>query len=211
MTSNNTDFDTLADLLPRHRETAMLALLDLPKEGSISIVAGGYKGDTVAFLRKMHNGRVFAFEPQLWAATILQERFAADGWVTVRGFGLGTMNAERLPMGEYGTDACSFLFTQGQFREEGEGDLRDVAEVWREEGISVADLLLLNMEGYEYVLLPYMASRNLLASVGNMVLQIHEHVAIEGVSLSETLAPTHELVSDFGPAWQWWRRKGARP
>lgn len=201
------DFDTLADLLPRHREAAMLALLDLPS-GSVSIVAGGYKGDTAAFLRSMHKGRVFAFEPQQWAAALLQDRFSGDGWVTVRGFGLGSTNAEGVDMGEYWTDACSFLFDPKAVRAIGTGDLRDVAEVWKEEGIGVADLLLLNMEGYEYVLLPYMADRGLLACVGNIVLQIHEHVAVEGVALGSILRQTHDLVADFGPAWQWWRRKG---
>lgn len=202
------DFDTLADLLPRHREAAMLALLDLPP-GGVCIVAGGYKGDTADFLRKVHRSRVYAFEPQEWAVTELQERFAGDHWVQVRPFGLGSTNADGMPMGEYGNDACSFLFDRSTVRTVGKGDLRDVAQVWKEEGIGYLDLLLLNMEGYEYVLLPYMADRGLLACVGNVVLQIHEHVAVEGVALGSVLRQTHEIVADFGPAWQWWRRKRA--
>jgi FkbM family methyltransferase len=207
------DLSEMLDLIKRHREVAVLASFNFCTE-DVAIVAGAYKGDTIAFLRGLYNMKVVGFEPQTWAFDYADDQFAQDHAVRVYPYGIGTKNG-RVRMGEWGTDACSFV-PDPAARTHGEGEMCDFAEVvgaiaWLRDG---CDLAVFNMEGYEYELLPYMASFGYLAKVNHLVIQFHDMDLQEGRIYSDTqrlLERTHVRKWEHANWAHWtWQRWDAK-
>lgn len=76
-------------------------------------------------------------------------------------------------MGEFGTDACSFINTGPDSREQGNGLIRDYAIVAEELEIDHIDLMIMNIEGYEFELLPYLMELGLLENIDRLIIQFH--------------------------------------
>lgn len=155
-------------------EYAELVAYNLDASATVVIV-GGYKGVTAATVSELYGGpRVLAFEPQRWAWDELRIATKDFPHVECFNFGLGVEDQDDVPMGEYHTDACSFLELPGQ-REFGTGHIRDAVKTLA--GIDVIDLMLLNIEGYEYVLLPYLIEHGVMRRVRYLLIQWHRDYA----------------------------------
>lgn len=142
--------------------------------GAPLIVVGAYQGKTMAVLRDLYGPdvRICGFEPQQWAFDRARERLGHDpSGYDLHNYGLGDAD-RRAIMGEYGTDACSFLPLPGQ-REHGPGELRDVRKVWADLRLADVDLLLMNIEGYEHVLIPVMDEAGILLLCRYVLIQLH--------------------------------------
>jgi FkbM family methyltransferase len=113
---------------------------------------GAYEGRWSKQIMKRYNCTVHAFEPQSWAVVkliMLQKDFPK---LIIHPYALGNRETV-LEMGEFETDACSFLL-QGT-RKGGKGEMRDAAAVLAaisEEQNKAIDLMMMNIEGYEYEL-----------------------------------------------------------
>lgn len=145
--------------------------LDWPLDSdSIVIEVGAYKGRWSQQIHERYDCLVLAFEPQHWAYTLLEEYADIHSRYWAYNYALGVSNST-LQMGEFETDACSFLPSG---RIQGQGKMRRVEEVLAVDD-APCDLMMVNIEGYEYTLLPYMIEKGLLVpnKIARIVVQWH--------------------------------------
>jgi len=132
---------------------------------SVVVEVGGYTGRWALQIAERYGPRLYVFEPQHWAYTVCCEVLADRA--TVEPYGLGAEDGY-LPMGAYGTDGSSFVSEQEPFAA---GQLKDIGAAFRDLEIRHIDLMLMNIEGYEYALLPHMLGRGILPD--RLMVQFH--------------------------------------
>lgn len=204
---NMTDFDQLSDLLSRHREVAILASLDIESDGK-AIVAGAYEGTTIKFLCDFFGPelQVYGFEPQVTMYKRATRNLSAYPNVHLYNYGIGVESGS-FPMVRGDTDQCSFVEDGTPVTNAGE--LLDANEIFADLGR--VRLMVLNMEKYEHVLLPYMTRCDLMQYVDHLVVQFHgdEDDHAPSSDLLKSLRHTHDLKWSR-PRWQWayWARYG---
>lgn len=161
----------LEDLLERW---PLGALFDLPKD-SIIVVVGAYKGITMDLLDEIyHPSRIYGFEPQPWAAQEAANRFRERPNCQVYNVALGGEKG-LFEMGEWGTDACSLVNTGPTAREHGLGQIEPPETYFK--NIPHCDLMVMNIEGSEFTLLPYMRAQGILKKVERLAVQWHTDLA----------------------------------
>lgn len=201
------DLDEMLDLIKRHREVAVLGSFNFNAD-SVAVVAGAYKGDTIAFLRGLYDMYVVGYEPQDWAFKECEQRFHGDKKVELSNYGIG-VRTEGRSMGEYGNDAASFV-PDPAARTHGFGQLYDVVTLVPL--IMGFDLAVFNMEGYEYELLPYMAEKGLLQKINHLVIQFHDMDVSAYDATQELLRNTHMKRWEHANWAHWtWQRWDAQP
>ncbi len=215
-----------------HRETTFLR--SYPPRGAPNIfVVGAYSGTIAGLLiEQLPEARHWLFEPQDWACRQLAGKFGHLPNVRILPFGLGDRSGI-FRMGLYQTDTCSF--TRGPVplkdlpvRSPGgwfDGEIVEFGEFMGREGLRDVYYASLNIEGYEYVLLPHWAKTGWLARIQTLGISWHDaryNSSISGpftwlgqpLPVFEDLQPmleeTHELVLSIDN-WQSWVRKEARP
>ena len=85
-------------------------------------------------------------------------------------------------------------------REQGFGNLVEAGEALAPLGSKIS-LMILNMEGYEFRLLPYLMKKGLLGQVKRLAVQWHpfEQLKLETIAWQD---PTNEMLALLGsPAW----------
>lgn len=177
---------------------------------SVVIELGGFNGRWCGEIARRYNPRLFVYEPQAWAYQRLIELLSKYN-AQVFPYGLGTQTASNLVMGEFGTDGCSFLPAG---RAQGLGDMREWYAEMAERGIGDVDVLLMNIEGYEFELLPYILP--FMPRFKWFMVQYHVPKA-EGAERTlrlrqyndtrAQLAETHALAWDYGATLSCWERK----
>jgi FkbM family methyltransferase len=125
---------------------------------SIVFEVGAYEGRWAKQIINKYKCTVHAFEPQYWAAAkLLMLQAMGYPQLVIHPYALGNRDVAQLPMGEFETDACSFLLPNQ--RKQGYGEMRDACSVIAELiGDKQIDLMMVNIEGYEYELINYMIS-----------------------------------------------------
>lgn len=172
---------------------------------SIVMELGGFNGRWCSEIARRYNPRLYVYEPQLWAYHNLIELL--DGYnARVTNVGLGTQYAQ-LPMGEYGTDGCSFL-PAGRVQDM--GWMREWYAELEALHLTHIDLLLINIEGYEFVLLPHIMPW--LTNVKWLMVQFHLQAGGkdwtgEYHAIREQLSTTHNILWDYGPVLVCWEVK----
>lgn len=178
--------------------------------GDTVIVAGAYKGRVCDLLSQLYPGaRLYGFEPQRWAADVANERTKYDPNVLVLYFGLGVASVLSMLMGEFETDACSFVNTGEGSRRQGVGDLMEVGLALDMVHVTRVSLAVLNMEGYEFPLLAHMIKTGLIDRFDRLAVQFHFGFGNDGgyAQLMDDMAETHDLVYDDRPSWGYWTRR----
>jgi FkbM family methyltransferase len=179
---------------------------------SVVYIVGGYKGITTELINEMYHPKLIrAFEPQEWAFKILREvALAHPESIEAYNYGLGN-RADTLPMGEWGTDACSFINVGPGSREQGEGLM--VPAEWTMQDVANIDLMIVNIEGGEFELIPYMRSRDLLPRINSLATQWHPDLRedlVEAVMDAEIdrliIEDGFTLRQDDRPAWTYMTR-----
>lgn len=180
-------------------EAPILAELEL--NGGDIVVAGAYKGDTVAFLREHHpKSMVFAYEPQIWAFRQLRERFSHDPRVHVFSYALGVISDGSHPMHEFGTDAGSLL------------SLPDYRTI---DFVSVVDaqfmrntqpaLFFMNIEGYELRLIPYLLSLDVRPKCWLVQMHFKDRMAAEYQETLDSLEAKGYVREVIGKGWEFFQ------
>lgn len=182
----------LAALLKGHREAAILGALNLEPD-DLALVAGGYKGETVGFLRELYDCHVATYEPQAWAVRELLERFGNDDKVYIRPYALGVTD-DMQPMYEFETDACSFLPIDGS-RQSALGQMREAVGLLHEL-YTLPRVVVLNIEGYEYALLDHLHKADLIRTTQYWIIQFHRasEMCHERSRTLTQLADSHDLL-----------------
>ncbi len=191
-----------------HRELAVYQVL-APFDGPV-LIAGAYKGDATRAMRVFdEHADVHAFEPQSHCWPDL-EALGREMPFTLHRVALGVEDAEITLHGP-GTDACSIL----DERQPGTEQATMVDAATYLERINPGNrwaAWALNMEGYEYKLLPYASQYGLLDGVKNLVVQFHPGVVTDP---DPTLLPGglyvpkgYTVMWNRFPTWVWMARRG---
>lgn len=172
---------------------------------SLVLEVGAYQGRWAKEICRKYNPRLYAFEPARWAYDICKAELADYPNAHVFNFGLGKVN-DILPMGEYETDGCSFL--KNSRVQGGVGAIREIVRVFERLKIERVDLMLMNIEGYEYVLLPYMIETGLLDKVDTLMVQFHDFAADIAAHerLIMSIEKTHKVLWDYGTTLKAWEK-----
>ena len=167
--------------------------IDWPGLNSDSVVweIGSFKGRWALQMAERYNPKLYCFEPQEWACDVTRYVLRDFDNVIVRNCGLGVRD-ELLPMGEFGTDGCSFLRNT---RNKGEGYIRNIVDVVRESGVKQIDICLINIEGYEYELIPYILEQKILPRY--LMVQFHGD-AMQDLLLRKLIQTEYNLYWDYG-------------
>lgn len=197
----NQDLDELLIRWPVARE------FDLPKDSNI-IIVGAYKGLTMDLLNVLYHPKyIFGYEPQMWAASDANFRLGFEDNRFVFGYGLGVQNGE-FPMGEFFTDACSFVNVGDGSREQGKGRIREVSEAFKELPFEHIDLMVMNIEGYEFQLIPWLIGRDIIKQIDRLSIQFHLGLGNDEdyENIIKKLDKLYTRIGNDLPTWGYWKR-----
>jgi FkbM family methyltransferase len=183
--------------------------LDWPGTDENSVVweIGGYEGRWALQMAEKYNPQLYVFEPQDWAAVKIEEKL--EGYnAKIHQFGLWTHGGE-MTLTEFGRDGGTLMsFPGGK-------DTRSILVVdaysfFIKEHIDQIDVCLMNIEGGEFVLLPYMIGMGMMPKIKYFWCQWHLFVqtaAEKWLRLRQMLDVTHEMIWDCGSTAQAWKRR----
>ena len=204
------------DLQALAEEWPLLWLLKLPPQANV-VVAGAYRGQVMHLLATAYPdiGRLVGFEPQESAliAAVMRLR-GAKPRVQVEPYGLGIEDG-RFDMADDDSIFASFLEGASRSSEakHGNGELREATAAFESLGLDRIDLLLLNIEGYEWHLLPHLLRNNWFETgrIRRLALQVHwgfgyDHTLVD---ITREIERTHKRVFDEIPSWGYWQWSGA--
>lgn len=163
---------------------------------------GGFEGRWAAQIVQKFDPYMEIFEPQAWAVARLKERFLREKKVDIQPFGLWVTDAS-LPLYHIGTDGASLL-NPGVHSE-----VCQFMDIYNRVYAEV-DLALMNIEGAEFVLLPYMIGNDLMRHFRFFWCQFHPGLVTEGetrfLRIFEGLNRTHRVKWNFYPTAVAWER-----
>lgn len=204
------------------KEWPMGYALDLPPN-STCVVAGMYKGRVAELLHELYKPeRIVGYDPQLWALNETRERAkrlgipinppyvpSSGSYWELRNHAIGVGDAEHVPMGEWETDGCSFINHGSRVR--GYGDIAEISAQFERDMIYHVNLVVFNMEGYEYQLLPHMVERGMMRNIDTLAVQFHTGLgnAVSQWQVYQWLEPTHVVAIDDFPRWVLWKSRDA--
>lgn len=179
-------------------------------EESIVVEVGGYCGRWAKAICELYNPEIHVFEPQKWAFDICKESLAKYEKAEVHNFALGAGKLNGvMVMGEFGRDGASLLRTNDP--DQIYVQVRDSELVFSYLSISNSDidLMLINIEGYEYTLIPYLVECGILQRVKNLMVQFHDFAATtkEHDRVIGLINETHEVKWDYGLVLMAWSLK----
>lgn len=191
-----------------HIEAPYLRDIALPEATPRVVVAGAYEGDTIAFIRYYHPAtRVIGYEPQDFAYRKLRARFREDDRVDLSPYAIGVVDVlTEVILYEAGTDAASVCKLENS---------RAQAHVWmqpavnhlRYMGYAFIDLFVMNIEGYEYSLIPELLY-NKDIFVREFLIQFHfkESRVRELEAIQDAFIACNYYKRDIGRGWETWQR-----
>lgn len=169
---------------------------------SVVIDVGGYIGRWALQIAERYAPRLYVFEPQTWAYEVCREVLGDKA--QVHNVALGVEDGLRA-CGAWGTDGCSLMKQGSAFVL-----MREVRQLFRGLQLSGIDLMLMNVEGYEYTLLPYMLDRGIRPD--RLMVQFHTFVDPDEkktADIYEWLAATgYRIAWTYGLVLTAWERQG---
>lgn len=139
---------------------------------SVVFEVGAYKGAWACAIHDMYDCRVYAFEPQDWAFDLLVEESYKRRRLYPFHFALGN-KSHKLQMFKHGTDMCSFVSYNDGSLPDADGYMRDIREFLHSNYIETIDLMMVNIEGYEYQFLWYLITSGVIYSINHLFVQWH--------------------------------------
>lgn len=153
--------------------------LDWPlTTSSVVVEVGGYCGRWALQIAERYHPRLFVFDPQPWAVAVC--RAALGNQARVYNVALGDRDAT-MPMGRWGTDGCSLV---NIVDDQQLGQMREIRGMFDQCQITDRiDLMLMNIEGYEYTLLPHMLDQGILPQ--RLMMQWHQFGDPDGAIMAQ--------------------------
>lgn len=175
---------------------------------SVVLEVGGYKARWAKLIAERYAPQLYIFEPQRWAydhCLLALAHWIEAGSARVFNYGLGLSDQPDALMGDYETDGASYLKQQAP---KGPAPMREAGAVFDELGLARIDLMLINIEGYEYHLVPHLQALGLLTRVRWLMIQFHTFAAEppEHQALLNSIERTHEPIWSYGTTLMAWRR-----
>ena len=165
-------------------------------EHSIVFEVGAYKGRWAKQIADKYGCTVYAFEPQTWAYEEIVKLNNPN--ICPLNYGLG-VKTETVMLGEYDTDACSVYTTNS--RKDGYGDFLEAEQAFLSLGLvdRDLDLMMMNIEGYEYDLIPHMIDSGLVLFFKTICVQWHTFRDETGYKYNKI----RSRLSDLGYTLKW--------
>lgn len=168
---------------------------DLTPE-SVVVEVGGYTGRWALQIAERYQPRLYVFEPQFWAFEVCREVLGDRAEVLPYGLGVET---GYFPVGAYGGDGASFLKTDG---EQAVCQMLEIAAAFAQQDITHIDLMLMNIEGHEFTLIPHMFAQGIYPQ--RLMVQLHGSDA-QTNALRALLAQSYAPLWDYGYVLSAWR------
>lgn len=174
--------------------------IDWPLDfSSVVVEVGGYKGRWALQIAERYHPRLFVFEPQPWACNVC--RAVLGNRAQVYNVALGDQDGT-FPMGDWEGDGCSFVKPGA-----GEGQMREIGGMLDQCLIRHRiDLMLVNIEGYEYTLLPHMFDQGIYPE--RLMVQFHKFADPEehgARAIQQRMTGRYRLAWDYGVLTAWER------
>lgn len=164
---------------------------------------GGFEGRWASQIVAKFDPFLSIFEPQPWAFQKLQDRFRDFEKVDIYPYGLWVADCA-LPLYYVGTDGASLVHPGAH------SEVCEFRDIYTQVPAEI-DLCLMNVEGAEYALLPYLIGNDLMKHFRLFWCQFHHGLVREGQARYECLARglkrTHRKIWDFYPTAVAWERK----
>jgi FkbM family methyltransferase len=153
---------------------------------SIVVEIGAYKGRWSTQIVDKYGCKVFAYEPQPWAFNELVQESKTRPTLIPFNYAVGLKDGS-FPMSEWETDACSFMYTDR--RKRGVARMREATQVFAELAkYGHIDLVMMNIEGYEWLLVPYLLDMGIGSIIERLCVQWHTFVDDPG--------PRYDIICD---------------
>jgi len=141
-------------------------------KNSVVVEIGAYKGRWALQIAERYNPNLYLFEPQGWAFDCLTDVLSRYQARTFN-YALGTESGQQW-LGSFGNDGATLLSDNGV-----EIKVVDVTETILPR-LDI-DLMLINIEGYEYELIPYLIECGVTPKA--LMVQFHAHADPSGIQL----------------------------
>lgn len=167
---------------------------------------GGFEGRWAQQIWDKFHCHIDIFEPQMWAVEKLNRRFEGIKKIKIHPYGLWTENIQLL-IGNYHTDGASVVKDDGR-ESKVIGDFRDFRKVFGTFPAKNIDLMLMNIEGAEYTLLPAFIRFGLMTSVFNFFCQFHpkdQERDEPSENIFVDMERSHDLLWNYFPTAVAWR------
>jgi len=177
--------------------------LVVPDDGCV-VVAGAYEGRYMSYLLELFpTAYLFGYEPQKAKFDMLNERIGKNPRVVLYDRGLGTAGRMTF-LGNGGTDGASVASSAGKCVPARINDA-----VWEFGAYKNIDLLLLNIEGSEWPLIPYLLDELMHHRIRSMAIQFHpKYVSQERADqVIEYLLEYYARPYWDYPSWTYWQRR----
>lgn len=180
---------------------------------SVVVEVGGYAGRWAREIAARYDPHLYVFEPQDWAFAKCVAALAPYPRARLYAYALGVQDG-MFDLGNFGTDGCSFVkdaaWCEAVGWAVGRGEMRRVDRVFEALGLESIDLLLMNIEGYEYELLPFMLYQGLVDHIRFLMVQfhlLHTDDATRYALLREDIGHSHKVYFDYGTTLVCWERR----
>jgi FkbM family methyltransferase len=173
-------------------------------DGAVVFDVGAYEGEWSRRMAAKYTGyEIHAFEPAPRAFGVAQKRLAEYSNVNLYNLALGT-TTKKARLYDAQRDGATLLQIGGPAVDV---QIMDFREFIGQESIQKIHLMSLNVEGWEFELLPYLISSNLIGQIERMMIQWHSANANsreQQFTIQDVLARTHRMSWNHG-AWEAWR------
>lgn len=170
------------------------------------IVAGAYKGRYIRYCAdRFPDVKITGYEPQTEIFNELYQGLKHNQNIKLVNGGLGTAN-RRCTIFDAGTDGASFLSLKGKSTF---AHMHDAVERVHADAVDgVIDAMILNMEGYEYALLPYLMGEMMSRRILSLAVQFHpDYVSIgHALRVQDLLHENYRLIYSDTNNWTHWVR-----
>lgn len=181
-------------------------------ENSIVFEIGAYEGQWANTIATKYNPFMYVFEPQKWAYDNCVSRLKKFSNVKVFNFGLGIEDGT-MTMGDFRSDGGSLMKPIKEKCDQKEPQFEEVKVIeigkfLEENKIEEIDLCQMNIEGYEYVLLPHLIGNGIIQKIKYLLVQFHMHPWFPGEEgkIVEMLKKTHKQITGVYKGFSEWER-----
>lgn len=166
---------------------------------------GGYEGRWAAQMVEKYNPLMHIFEPQIWAVKRLVDRFRTMPSISIHPYGFWTHHAF-LRLWEHDTDGASVMRNDGRTSE-----ICEFEDIYAFLNVDPVDVCLMNIEGAEFVLLPYLIGLGMMDHFRFFWCQFHPGLVQFGEEkysrIYANLNNTHRVLWDYYPTAVAWERR----
>ena len=169
------------------------------------INVGGYMGDSTTNLRKIYMNEIFVIEPIPEYVNSLNTRFKNMKDITIFPFALADSNqGVQMKLSQDSTGIYAIGETNVTVPS------KSAKEFFAEFSNRRIGIVLMNIEGGEYILLKQMLEENLVSNIKYIAIQFHdvfEQAEVSRQSIRNQLRSTHSLKICYDWVWEIWEQK----